>query len=198
MKNLLLALFIITGSLMRGQKLENQKGDLSILKQVSEMNIVFKYDKLKMMKENISEAEYIEKHKVELNNKNGSGESWHTEWKNAKKMIWEAKFLELMNKNSKNKIHYVTSNNTSKYTLIVDVIWLYPGWDAFMVKQHAKVTTNLKIVDSTNNEIVIFEVDSIEAPGDQFGNNFNDESRIGEGFAKTGKTLSKLIVKNLK
>ncbi len=39
---------------------------------------------------------------------------------------------------------------------------------------------------------------SEEAPGDQWGANFSNESRIGEGFAKTAKTLAKVMAKQAK
>ena len=84
------------------------------------------------------------------------------------------------------------------YTLIVDVQWIYPGWDAWVMKQAAKVTMVLKFVETQNKDKEIFQLRSIEAPGDQFGNNFSNESRIGEGFAKTAKSFGKLIVKRLK
>ena len=31
---------------------------------------------------------------------------------------------------------------------------------------------------------ILLEISSEEASGDQWGNNYSDESRIGEGFAK--------------
>ncbi len=84
---------------------------------------------------------------------------------------------------------------TAKYTLIVETVWLYPGWDAGVMKQAAKVTTLLKFVETANKSNVLLEITSKEAPGDQWGNNYSNESRIGEGYAKTGKSLAKMIIK---
>src|SRR5690606_14770290 len=83
----------------------------------------------------------------------------------------------------------------AKYTLIVDVVWIYPGWDIAMMKQPAKVTTVMRLVETANRDKVRFEVFSENAPGDQWGSNFSNESRIGGGFAKTAKSLSKKILK---
>lgn len=66
------------------------------------------------------------------------------------------------------------------------------------MKQPAKVTTNLKFVETANKSNVLLEITSDEAPGDQWGSNFSNETRIGEGFAKTAKSMSKLIVKKTK
>ena len=86
---------------------------------------------------------------------------------------------------------------TTKYTLIVETVWIYPGWDAAIMKQKAKVSTRLKFVETNNKSNVLLEISSEEAPGDQWGNNFSNESRIGEGFAKTAKSLAKMIIKKL-
>ena len=55
-----------------------------------------------------------------------------------------------------------------------------------------------KIVETANRSNVLVVMSSENAPGDQWGNNFSNESRIGEGFAKTGKTLAKVIAKQIK
>lgn len=83
----------------------------------------------------------------------------------------------------------------AKYTLIVETVWLYPGWDAGVMKQPAKVTTNLKFLETANHDIVLAETMSQNAPGDQWGSSFSNEDRLGEGYAKTGKSFAKLILK---
>ena len=55
-------------------------------------------------------------------------------------------------------------------------------------------TTKNKILQS-NKDNILLEVSSKNAPGDQWGNNYSNESRVGEGYAKTGKSLAKLILK---
>ena len=63
------------------------------------------------------------------------------------------------------------------------------------MKQKAKVSLNYRFVETANKSNVLLEIKSEEAPADQWGNNFSNESRIGEGFAKSGKSLGKEIVK---
>jgi len=48
----------------------------------------------------------------------------------------------------------------AKYTLIVETVWLYPGWDAGVMKQPAKVTTNLKFIETANHDTVLAETTS--------------------------------------
>lgn len=196
MKTFFITFFVFLTTIVQAQKFKNEVGNLNFLKGTTQMNVIFNYDNLKMMKENFTESEYIEAHKKNLNEKEiGTGDFWVDQWKSAKKLLWEPKFLTLLNKYSDNKIKYSLDNKDAKYTMIVDVVWLYPGWDAFMMKQPAKVTTNIKIVSTTNMQDVLYSVESIDAPGNQFGSNFNNESRLAEGFAKTAKTLSKKISK---
>ncbi|MDY7393903.1 hypothetical protein UMM65_01480 [Aureibaculum sp. 2210JD6-5] len=95
----------------------------------------------------------------------------------------------------KENMYFAEGLEDAKYTLIVETVWLYPGWDAGIMKQHAKVTTQLKFVETANKDNVLAEVSSKNAPGDQWGNNYSNESRVGEGYAKTAKSLAKLVLK---
>lgn len=108
-------------------------------------------------------------------------------------------FLELVNvvllKDNK-EVSFQEDLSDAKFTLIVETVWIYPGWDAGIMKQPANVTTNLIFVETANRSKVLLQISSENAPGDQWGNNYSNESRIGEGFAKTGKSLAKMLLKN--
>lgn len=181
------------------QKMANEKGSLAVLKNETSVNIRFSYDNLKLMKEQLSEEQYVKERRKDLNEKDkGNGDVWVSKWQNAKDGIWEPKFVELLLKTVKTGVTFNEGNEEAKYTLLVDAVWIYPGWDVYMMKQAAKVTTHIRLVETANPSVVLYETDAIEAPGDQFGSNFSNESRIGEGFAKTAKTLGKTINKALK
>lgn len=183
------------------QDMDVAKGDFNFLSDVKELNVEFDYSHLKVLKENYSNEEYVTKRAAELNEKDkGNGNIWKKKWDGAPETIWNPKFLELLAKTyGKEKDVNVGEGVTSaKYTLIVDVVWIYPGWDAAVMKQPAKVTTTLRFVETANKSKVLLEITSEKAPGDQWGNNFSNESRIGEGFAKTAKSLGKMIIKKTK
>lgn len=194
---LVLGLTFTFGSFAQNMKVES--GSYDFLKGVKELNVEFDYSNLKMMKDNLIESEYIENRKGELNEKNaGEGDKWEKKWHSAKENIWQPKFLELINDvvSKKNKGFKAEEGlSSAKYTLIVEVKWMYPGWDVYVSKQPAKVTTTLKFVETANRDNVLLEISSENAPGDGFGPNFSNEVRIGEGFAKTGKTLGKYMWK---
>lgn len=197
MKKLIFALFIISGTAF-AQDMEVVKGNFDFLKDQKEINTVFDYSSFTMMKEKKSEAQYIEEHKADLDQKaKGNGNLWYKRWVAAKDQIWTPKFLEIANTvlTKEHKNVSFQEGLSTPYTLIVQTVWIYPGWDAGIMKQPAKVTTNLKFVETANKSNVLLEITSEEAPGDQWGNNYSNESRIGEGYAKTAKSLSKLLLK---
>ncbi|MEO8533282.1 MAG: hypothetical protein ABI441_06010 [Flavobacterium sp.] len=197
MKKLVFALFLISGAAF-SQDMDVVKGKFDFLKDQKEVNIEFDYSNFTMMKEKKPEAQYITEHKAELDQKaKGNGNIWEKKWISAKDQIWTPKFLEIVNivLTKEHKDLNFQENLTTPYTLIVQAVWIYPGWDAGIMKQPAKVTTNLRFVETANKSNVLLEITSDEAPGDQWGNNFSNESRIGEGFAKTAKSLAKLIAK---
>lgn len=202
MKKVVVALVLFVSTMMTAQKMEVEKGDFAFLNGQTAINIEFDYSKLTLLKENKTEAQYIADRQKELNDKNsGVGDIWKKKWEGAKKAIWEPKFMELVNivlaKKSKN-LSFQEDLASAKYTLIVEATWIFPGWDAMVMKQPAKVSTTLKFVETANRSNVVLEISTKDAPGDQYGNNFSNESRIGEGFAKTGKSLAGYIIKNTK
>lgn len=201
MKKLLSLVLAMTISVTAmAQRMKIQSGDLKFLKGVETVNVVFDYSEMKLLKENFTEAEYIPRRIEELNKKTeGSGELWKKQWERSKEELWNPKFIMIFNKVlSKENINTKLKENArGPYTLMVKVKWVYPGWDAGIMKQPAKVTTQLTFVDSTTKK-VLCDIESIEAPGDQWGSNFNNETRVGEGFAKTGKTLAQKIEREVK
>lgn len=200
MKKILLLLLVAVSTAAMAQKFKIQSGDAKFLKGTETVNVVFDYSEMKLLKENYSEADYIPRRIEELNKKTeGSGEIWKNQWVRVKEELWNPKFITIFNKVlSKENINTKLKENAqSPYTLMVKVKWIYPGWDAGIMKQPAKVTTQLTFVE-TDSKKVVFDIESIDAPGDQWGSNFNNETRVGEGFAKTGKTLAQRMERDLK
>ena len=199
MKKITIVATILISTLLNAQDMNIVKGDFNFLKGEKEINVEFDFSNVTLMKEEKSEAQYVEERTKELNEKNkGVGDVWKKKWASSKELIWIPKFLELVNivlSKEKKDLTFNEEVTTAKYTLIVETVWLYPGWDAGVMKQAAKVTTLLKFVETANKSNVLLEITSKEAPGDQWGNNYNNESRIGEGYAKTGKSLAKMIIK---
>lgn len=198
MKKIVFALLFVS-SIMTAQDMDVVKGNFDFLKDQKEINVEFDYSKMTVLAEKLTEEQYVANRSAELNEKaKNTGDIWKKKWYSSKELIWNPKFLELMNvvfAKEKKDITCQEGLTNAKYTLIVQTVWIYPGWDAAIMKQKAKVSTVLKFVETKNKSNVLLEISSEEAPGDQWGNNFSNESRIGEGYAKTAKSLAKMILK---
>lgn len=192
-----LLIFFCT-AFMFGQKMKVKKGGFDFLKNQKEINVEFVYDNMKLFKKNLTNEEYMAERSADLEKKTkGKGKSWKKSWMASRELIYAPKFLELMNRYlyEKKGINFSEELPDAKYTLIVETVWVYPGWNAAVMRQPAKVTTVLRFVETANRDNVLLEITSTKAPGNRFGGTFSNEDRIGEGYAKTGKSLAKLILK---
>ena len=199
MKKIVLAVALVFSGLGFAQKMEVKSGDFKFLNGVKEINVEFNYQNLKLMKENLTDEQYVSERVADLNEKGkGTGDIWKKKWYSSRDLIFENKFLELVNvvlTKEKKDLSFQEDLKSAKYTLVVDAVWIYPGYNVVMAKKGAKVTTLLKFVETANPSNVVLEITSDEAPGDVFGGSFSNEDRIGEGYAKTGKSLAKFLIK---
>lgn len=198
MKKLVFALFFVS-SIMTAQDMDVVKGDFSFLKDQKEVNVEFSYANLKLMKDNLTNDQYVANRSKELEEKaKGNGETWEKKWNSSRDLIWEPKFIELVNTiftKEKKDVVFKEDLAQAKYTLIVDAVWIYPGYNVGIARKPAKVSLNLKFVETANKNNVLLEIKSEEAPGDIYMGSFSNEDRIGEGYAKTGKSLASMLVK---
>ena len=172
--------------------------DFKLLKGQTEVEVVFNYENLRMMKDNLTEEQYVVNHSQNLEKKDeGSSAVWVRSWNRSKEDLWNPKFIQLANKYTDKKVKFKDKAPSSIYILFVDVLWIYPGWDAGIMKQGAKVTSTLRLVHRDNPTLVLAQESFENMPGNQFGSNYNNELRIAEGFAKTGKVFAKKIVKSI-
>lgn len=197
MKIKLLFALTVFATAVSAQKMKVESGDFSFLKGQTEIKVVFDFDKATFYNEKMSEQEYIAKRTKEIGDDKGKAEAekWLADWEYSKANSFVEKFIASMNKNMDIK---ASTDTDSKYTLIVETTWIYPGWFAGVMKQPAKVSTSLKFVETANPANVLLVINSRNAPGDNFVGVANNNDRIAEGYAKTGKSLAKMIAKKAK
>ncbi|MET3731386.1 hypothetical protein [Moheibacter stercoris] len=194
---LFLTLFAAFTVLVSAQKMKFESGDLTFLKGQTELNVEMNFDKTTFYNEKMSEEEYIAKRTKEIGDDKGKAEAdkWLTDWEKSKGDFGD-KFIASLNKNSNIK---AAKNSSAQYTVIVETTWIYPGWFAGVMKQPAKVSTLLKFVETANPGKVLAVINSQNAPGDgNFVGVANNNDRIAEGYAKTGKTLAGMVKKGMK
>lgn len=96
-KTLFITAFLIS-SFMSAQDMKVVKGDFGFLKGEKEVNVEFDFSKMTLLKEEKTEAQYVEERAKELNDKTkGTGDIWKKKWASSKELIWIPKFLELVN-----------------------------------------------------------------------------------------------------
>ncbi len=196
-KHITLVLILFT-VVVYSQKLKVKNGGFDFINGQKEINVEFVYDNMTLLKKNISNDQYVKEHSAELEEKTkGKGKSWKKSWYASRELIYAPKFLELMNRylHENEGIYFGEELTDTKYTLIVETVWVYPGWNAAVMRQPAKVSTVLKFVETANKDNVLLEISSKDAPGNRYGGTFSNEDRLGEGYAKTGKSVAKLILK---
>lgn len=197
-KQVILIVALITVVFSYGQKMKVEKGGFDFIKDQKEINVEFVYDNLTLYKDNRTNEQYVKERTAELEEKSrGKGQAWAKKWDSSRELIYAPKFLELVNKylEKKKGIYFSEELPNAKYTLIVDVAWIYPGYNVGVMRKGAKLSTNLTFVETANRDNVVLKLTAKNAPGDRYGGSFSNEDRIGEGFAKTGKSLAGFIMK---
>ena len=122
-KNLLAVLFLCVTLSVTAQDFQEERGNLSFLKDQKVVNVEFKYDHLRLMKDNVTEKEYVDERREFLNNRNkGEGDNWLKKWEGARETFWEPKFLDLMRRTvtESKGIAFQKDAPQAAYTLIVD------------------------------------------------------------------------------
>lgn len=198
MKKLFFIAIMAVSSTAFAQKMSVESGDYNFLKNSSALNVKFDFNKALFFNENMDESRYIEKRLKDIEKDKGSEEAqkWKNDWDESKNVSFKEKFISAFNKNSEIKL---ASSSNSPYTLTVKTIWIYPGWFGGVMSQPAKVSTVLVFSETDKPNHVLLQILSEKAPGDgNFVGVANNNDRIAEGYAKTGKSLAKLIQKKVR
>lgn len=192
-KPLLLAALVIIASAASAQKLKETEGSFNALKGQSKVNVEFDYSDFNVGK--LTEKDYLAKRTKELNEKEaGRGDKWKALWVSDRKNRYEPHFFEQFNKQSG-----LTGGSfpDAKYTIIVKVTRIEPGFNIPMVMQkNAENDTELILVETSNKGKALGKITATKAVGRTFGGNDWDTGiRIEESFELLGKTLGKYIAK---
>jgi len=194
MKKLLILALVAFTTQSFAQKMKVVQGDLSVLKGQSSINVEYVYDGQTVGKYS-DESEYIADRKAKYNEKEaGRGDHWAEEWVNDRHNLYEPKFEELL----KDRTGWSISKD-APYTIILKTTKTEPGFNIGITKQPAYINTEATVVSSDNKDKVLCKVVMTNAPGQTFGGaDFATGPRIAEAYAKTGKSLGALIVKQTK
>jgi hypothetical protein len=181
-------------NLVSAQEVDISKGDISILKNETTINIEFTYEKMSVGDFN-KEADYIKKKTEEYNAKEaGTGDTWAIKWQEDKAMKFEPKFILGFTKQNK-----MTVSKDAKYTLIFNSKALEPGYNVGVAKKNAGLDGSVTLVE-TANRVKKLAVLSVErAPETKWrGAAFDAGSRIADAYYMDGQKVGAFIKKNNK
>jgi len=173
-------------------KFEVTSGNLSFLKEVEKLKIVYYYSGL--MVGEMVESDYITKRMMEEDLKNPTGgEIWLIKWKDDRSDYYEPKFEELWNK-------YLIKipagkDMESDVNMIVHTTWIEPGFSTGIMGYGSRPSLiNLTIKFTKNgNETAVVKITN--SPG---GGSYYAAERIGESYAKAAKTLAGYVLRAIK
>jgi hypothetical protein len=194
MKTITIAALLFFSFTVSAQEVDLTKGDLSILKGETSINIELTYEKMAIGDFN-KEADYIKKRIEELNTKEpGTGDKWAVEWEEQKKNYFGDKFILGFTKQNK-----MTNSKDAKYTLIFNTKALEPGYQVGISKRNAGVDGNVTLVETAKRDKKLAVLYVERAPETKWrGAAFDAKSRIGDAYYMDGQKVGKFIEKNTK
>lgn len=195
MKRLLISAVMLVFVLSSfAQKIKVISGDIKALTGKTKILLEFVYDdNLKVGK--ISEDEYIKNKSAEYEKKHpNQGDKWVEMWKGDRKSRFQPKFEELFNKILGPK-GISASEKMENYDckLIIHTYFIEPGFNVGVMKKPSLVSWYAIFQDKDGKELL--KLNSINAPGTSFADDFDTGERIKESYAKGAKTLAKYLLK---
>ncbi|HSZ24687.1 MAG TPA: hypothetical protein VK766_03160, partial [Cytophagaceae bacterium] len=199
MKKLFLLPMLFIALTINAQKIVTEKGNLSDLKGEKTFKLVYNYDNLSVGQYSTEQA-YIDYKKSEYAKKDpAKAESWYEGWKSAREKYYQPKFEEQINKYNKKVTTVLPSNLDAKYTLMVKVAYIEPGFNVGVMKKPAYANFEYIFFETANPSNIVVKLSQKNVPGSQYGGfDFDASARISESFAKGAKMLSALMGKQLK
>lgn len=199
-KLLLLVFFVMMTTVFAQDKMKITTGNLIFLKDQTEVNVEVKFENVLFMKENITEAQYLENRKKQVMENPKRGEEAWTKWIGQWE-IYKREYVDYFAKglNKTYKDISFKKDPSAKYTLLVETAWVFPGWHAGLTAMTAEITGKIKLIETNNPSKVLVEVELNKF--DKFVK--NDEfvmeyGRIAAAYESAGRYLGREIKKSLK
>lgn len=198
-KALLLAIIMIPFFGL-SQKIKLKEGNPSTLASETEFNVKIDFSKATFYKERMSESNYINKRVTEITADKGADEAekWEADWESHKSGNMYDQFTNAIKKKGKDGVTF-SKDGDAKYTLIIQVDWVYPGWYAAVMKKASIINSTLIFVETANPDNVVLKLSCLKALGDQYPVGIaNTNNRISRAFDIIGVGLGKYMKKKFK
>lgn len=184
----MIAVMILVTSTVFSQRFDIQAGDLKNLKGISEYNVTFDYNDIKVHGFDTEEAFLREK--MKKREEKGRDEEFKAEWFESRSRLYEPAFINYFNKSFKKGEIKAGVFPEAKYTMHVKTLWVYPGYNAGTAIEPAKITALITVKETLNPDNVLVAILFEKSIGleHELGNTLGD--RISWAYEKLAKNLS--------
>lgn len=187
---LLIAVFLGIVTATQAQKIIVESGDLSFLKGVTEISVVFVYlDDMKYGKKTLQEYVDEKVNEKELKEE-GSGEKWKSNFF-ADRERFNEKFIHTLGKYSKS-LFVAEANSDFKYTMTVKTTFTEPGFQFGFQSKGSTIDLEISFIETNAPDNVIAKVKMNKASGaahPDFG------ERVANAYSTAGGVLGKYLQK---
>ncbi|ESU23754.1 hypothetical protein FEDK69T_11610 [Flavobacterium enshiense DK69] len=189
MKKIAIIVLLLASGVTMAQKKRILSGDFKNLKGITEFNLVFDYTDLKVDKFETEEA-FLED-KMKKREEKGTAEDFKKSWFSDREERYEPKFIESFNKRFDGEIKVDKKLSSAKYTVKIQTLWIYPGYNVGVVRQSSKLNAIIKIVEIGNPDNILLSVGYEKVLGKgAAGFDYNSGYRISEAYAKLAKEFA--------
>lgn len=189
MKKIAMIVLVLVSALTMAQPKRILSGDFKNLKGITEFNLVFDYTDLKVDKFETEEA-FLED-KMKKREGKGTAEDFKKSWFSDREERYEPKFIESFNKRFDGAIKTDKNLASTKYTIKVQTLWIYPGYNVGIVRQPSKLNAIIKVFEIDNPNHIVLSVGYEKVLGNgAAGFDYNSGYRISEAYAKLAKEFA--------
>lgn len=140
-----------------GQKRKDLEGDIKNLKGITEYNLIFDYENLKVDKFDTEEEFLKDKMDKREVKEEGKGEKFKNSWFADRENLYEPKYIESFNKRFEDGSVKVDKGlESAKHTMKVKTTWIYPGYNVGVMKQPSKVNATIIVYETANPDKILF------------------------------------------
>ena len=190
-------MFSAVFSMATSAQVHAKKGKYAFLKGEKTLNLEYDYSNMTVGKKK-TEKEYVARKVADHNKKEaGKGDKWKENWLNARSKRYEPKFETLINKSMIKAGIKASQGSGAKYTLVVKTTYTEPGYNIGISKMPARVDFEMVFIETASKkEVASYVIPNV--PGSQMmGFDFDVGSRVAECYAKGGKMIGLIFIKEL-
>jgi hypothetical protein len=203
---LLAAAFIMfIGNILLAQKPNQISGDFSQLKGQHEIGLIYDYSNVNVG--TMPEAAYIKKKMADADKKvPGDGQRWAAEWQSDKTRKYHVKFKQYLNDElSKSGMKADTGVTSGKYSLVVKVIMIEPGFATGTIgSKESHLTVEIRLIENNNPGKILASLLYEDIRNMHYNKflgseaDFDTGTRIAGVFGTVGEIVGKYLQKQLK